>query len=276
MLRSLLIVVDNTVASQEAGERALALARDHNLALGFTGMLDLFWACRAAYRSPLVGLEIALHPDRVEAIYDEQRAIIDRLEHTARAASIHAETVHVPDYPDPAFAVFPHAYDAVVLGNDATFHLEVEPHLRSPVERICREMVRPVLVHPARPHGGQGVLVGYDGSAAASRAMLLSVLLDFAVEMPVNVLSIADEPEAALSIAETGAALLRHHGIEATPHGLARDGNESATFLQRIADEPPARVVLGATGHSAWAEAVLGSTTRTLLHDAGVPLFVGS
>lgn len=276
MLRSVLLVVDTTDASREAAARALALARAHNLTLGLTSMLDLFWACRAGWRSPLLGLEVALRPERVEALYDDQHRAIDNVEQDAAAAGVRSERVRAPDYPGPAFAVFSHAYDLVVLGNDATFHLEVEPHLRSPVERICRELVRPVLVHPATPSPGGGVLIGYDGSAAASRTMLLAVLLGFAEETPVNVLSIADDPAEALAMAGTGTALLSHHGIAATPHGLARDGDEGTMFLRRLADDPPARAVLGATGHSAWAETVLGSTTRALLHEASVPLFIGS
>lgn len=275
MLRSVLAIVDTTPGSERAGEVALEIASRANAALGVTGMLDLFWAMRTWHR-PLIGLEIALEAERVSALYAAQSEAVERLSDAAAARGLPSRRVRAPESPDPAFAVFAHAYDLIVLARDAAFHLELGPHVRDPVERICAQLVRPVLVVPPEVDPGAGVLLGYDGSAAASRAAHLAVLLGLANDPPARVVSLRADVHEAEVLAETGAGLLRHHGVAAEPIALKGEGEEGGRFLELLAEQTPARVVIGGTGHGAWREALLGSTTCTLLHRARTPLLVGS
>ena len=275
MLRAVLAIIDTTPGSEAAGAAALRLAERSGAHLGVASMLDLFWAMRDWHR-PLVGLEIALEADRVADLYAAQSQAVQNLVDRAAGCGIAVERVDRPSDPVPAFAVFSHAYDMVVLGQDAAFHLDVRPHMRAAVERICRQLVRPVLVTPAEASAGEGVLIGYDGSAAASRAMHLAALLGPGLELPVRVVSIRPDRVEADTLAETGAALLRHHGAQVEPVGLQGDGAEGERFLRLLAERPPGLMVLGSIGHSGWREALMGSTTRTLLADARLPLLVGS
>lgn len=275
MLRSILSIVDTTPGSEAATNAALQMAQATGATLGVTSMLDLFWAMRN-WHQPLIGLEIALELDRITGLFEAQTEAVERLVSKATALGIATSRIRTPSHPEPAFAVFSHAYDVVVIPQDAAFHLEVEPHVRDAAVRVCCQLVRPVLVVPPTPASGEGVVLGYDGSASASRAMHISALLGLALEPPVRVVSIRPDVQDARTLAETGAALLRRHGAQVEVIALEESVHEGKQFLTLIEESPPARLVIGTTGHSAWRDALLGSTTSTLFQQARVPLLVGA
>lgn len=275
MLRSILSIVDTSPGSEAATTAALQLAQANGARLGVTSMLDLFWAMRSGHQ-PLVGLEIALELDRITGLFEAQTEAVEQLVSKATALGVATAQIRTPRDPQPAFAVFSHAYDVVVIPQDAAFHLDVEPHVRDAAIRVCCQLVRPVLVVPPSPVSGAGVVLAYDGSASASRAMHISVLLELALDPPVRVVSIRPDKQEARTLADTGAALLRRHGAQAELIALEQSGHEGKQFLTLIEEIPPARLVIGTTGHSAWRDALLGSTTRSLFQHARVPLLVGA
>ena len=87
------------------------------------------------------------------------------------------------------------------------------------------------------------------------------------------VCSRCESKDAAARLAETGAAYLRQHGIEA--EALAVHGTHPVDALLTEAAAMPARMlVMGAFEHSGLRTLFTGSATRKLLAAAPCPIFV--
>lgn len=116
------------------------------------------------------------------------------------------------------------------------------------------------------------VLVGWDGSAAADRAMRAALPLLEEVRK-VELLTIdgrKEEDSAAPMIAR-----LERHGIAARWISCASAGRSVAeTLIAHAEDAQADLVVAGAYGHSRIRELLIGSTTGELIDKSAIPLFL--
>jgi nucleotide-binding universal stress UspA family protein len=151
------------------------------------------------------------------------------------------------------------------------------------VEHVLLTSGRPVMVLPVESSPAQlekfdHILVGWDGSRAAVRAVHDALpLLKRAVK--VTVLSVTAEHggsgKVALNPGSDVAPHLARHGIavEATtvPQGKVSAG---ATLLEQVTSLGANLLVTGGYGHSRLREFVLGGATRYILLNATVPVLL--
>lgn len=146
-------------------------------------------------------------------------------------------------------------------------------------ERLVIEAGRPLLLSPRKvPHStcGRRVLIGWNGSREATRAVFDALPLLMRAEH-VKVLQVgADEP---LSGARTaGSALcatLQRHGVIATAEELSLPrASAGAALLSAVKAENADLLVIGGYGHWRFQELVLGGATRHVLHNMPVPVFM--
>ncbi len=167
------------------------------------------------------------------------------------------------------------AVDLAIVGLGDPDRLEANPQGFQP-EDIILAAGRPVLGIPIAnvpPKLGSNVLVAWDGSRAAGRAMNDALPL-LAGADAVTVLAIGPE-EPARRQAEAATAHLRRHGVAATasrtPGGDLETGDQILAHCEHVHAD---LVVAGAYGHSRLSEAILGGASRTLLRQMMVPVLM--
>jgi nucleotide-binding universal stress UspA family protein len=144
------------------------------------------------------------------------------------------------------------------------------------VEEVVVACGRPVLGVPighVPDEIGKEILVTWDGSRGASRAM--NDALPFLVEAKsVNVLSV-DPGEQMWKSAQSAAAHLGRHGVHATasqiPSAAMGIGEVILAHCEHLDID---LVVAGAYGHSRLRESVLGGVSRTLLRQMMIPVLM--
>jgi nucleotide-binding universal stress UspA family protein len=141
------------------------------------------------------------------------------------------------------------------------------------------ELGRPVLVVPCHSRHvaiGRNVLVAWDGSAPATRALALALpLLARAASVHVAVFQHeADEapvdPEAMRDLGRN----LERHGVAVTLQRVVADHAVAPALRLRAADEGADLIVMGAYGHSRMREWVLGGATREMLEGMSLPVLL--
>lgn len=134
---------------------------------------------------------------------------------------------------------------------------------------------RPVLAVPERSDGldvGGDVMIAWDGSPSCIAALRAAVPL-LARARSIALFEIDDG--GAHIPAESAVTYLARYGI--VSHALpkcTRVEPASAMILDRCRQMRPAYLVMGGYGHSRAREALFGGATRTMLHEARVPLFL--
>ncbi|WNJ98739.1 universal stress protein [Thalassospiraceae bacterium LMO-JJ14] len=153
-------------------------------------------------------------------------------------------------------------------------------HAREVADRIVLGSGAPVIIiPPASPKAsiGDRVVVGWDGSAHAARAIrdalpileTASSVKVLAVDPKPGRYGLGDLPGADL------AAFLATHGVTAeADHRKSVGGDIGATLLNEAADYGADLIVSGGYGHSRLGELLLGGVTDTLMEQATVAVLM--
>ncbi|MBI1889209.1 MAG: universal stress protein [Burkholderiales bacterium] len=146
-------------------------------------------------------------------------------------------------------------------------------------EYVVLNSARPVLIVPYAGqfhHVGEKVLIAWDGSMEATRAVTNAIpMLKQAKLVQVAVFNAASRPN--VHGAQPGADIalyLARHGIrvEVTEQKSGIDVGES--LLTLASDESSDLIVMGGYGHTRFRETVLGGVTRTVLDSMTVPVLM--
>jgi nucleotide-binding universal stress UspA family protein len=133
----------------------------------------------------------------------------------------------------------------------------------------------------------RAIVVGFDGSPAAERALDRAAELAgdrgkvvlLAASTQLESTAVVDEPildgpspEERDAVLDRGAAALRERGIE--PQVVAADGDPSEALVQAARDADARMIVVGSTGSSFVARAILGSTAENVVRRAPCDVLV--
>jgi nucleotide-binding universal stress UspA family protein len=275
MLKQILLGLDDTPPSICAKQIALSLAKMHKASVTALTVVD---AARIAPPEPVpMGADsYKQHKDAalVGRTRDELIELTRRFAQECHAAQLNCDVAVREGDAIDAIATASEVHDLVVIGRDAAFHAGPDSKVSEIVERLLRQSPRPLIVAPESAGGADRVLIAYDGSVPAMRALQMFCLLGIAGKSEVTVATAHAERPVAEAICARAVHHLGSHGIAARPR-VIDTGSDAASALVEIATEIQARlIVMGTYGRRGWREFLLGSTTDKLLSASKSPLFI--
>ncbi len=168
------------------------------------------------------------------------------------------------------------AADMILLARGAQFRFTATgDEGEETLKKILKHTARPIVVVPARPAPAGAVVIAYDGSLQAARALAAVEATGLAGIGPVHIVGVADTSTYdATQHVERARRFLRRHGIESTPHILQPSGPLARQILESVHTLGAGLLVMGAYGQPVLREVFLGSLTRTVLGECPVPVFL--
>ena len=136
---------------------------------------------------------------------------------------------------------------------------------------LVRQCSRPVLAVPAVSSLSRAALA-YDGSAKSDEALYVAAYLAGKWELPLAVITVAEQGRVPLDIADKAQDYLTGHGV--TPEVFRLTGSVGLTILQTARDFEADMIILGGYGYQPMLEVMLGSAVDTLLRGSEVPLLI--
>lgn len=276
-LKDILLHLDASDAAAERLRLAAMLARKHGAHLTGLFVLDIAWPVFAGDGASAAAVATVLRRLREEA--EAAAATAEAVfRETLRREGLQGEWRR-PEGDTPSLVALHARYaDLVVLG-------QPQPGGATPLAAEVLEAAlfgsgRPLLVVPYAGRFdslGQNVLVGWNASAQASRALHDALpLLEGAARTTVLAVNPRRGPDG--HGAEPGADIARHlarHGLVVEAEQVvAPEIAEADTLLNRAAELGADLLVLGGYGHNRLRELVLGGVTRRLLREMTVPVLL--
>lgn len=253
----------------------LALLEDaHLIGATMTGV------SRHVYKNDVVDTRdphLALHLD---VLREQAKRALPAFEATVEQMGVTSfETRVVDDEAGDGLSLAARYSDLVVIGqtDPATPLRDARPNFPA---YVVMHAARPVLIVPNAgrfDHVGQHVLIAWDGSMQATRAVTNAMpfleradIVSVAVINPSSIMHVhGEEPGADL------AHYLARRGIHVQVMPLATGlRGVGATLLSAAADLPCDLIVMGSYGHTRVKEIILGSVTRTVLDTTTVPVLM--
>lgn len=147
---------------------------------------------------------------------------------------------------------------------------------RAMMEELLFSSGRPVIVVPpkAGAFSAQTVIVGWDGSARAARAVHDALPILKRADK-VQLVCVNQQKDASKNVPGADfAPFLTRHGVQVDLIDIADRDSAAGDILCRQADETGAdMIVMGAFSHTRFRQLVLGGATQTMLEKATVPVF---
>lgn len=273
-LRSLLVALDDSPASDAALKMAAALARTHGASLTGVTILDVE-DLTAPEPTAIGALHFKEQADRARlrrARERNERLCRHFLEH-CREAAVGSDILRLEGDPLEQLCAAAGSHDLIVMGQDTDF-AAADDEESPTVERLLKYNPRPVIVTPPAAKALSPVCIAYDGSPAGARALQMFVLLGLAGDAPLHVVAIDEQQDDAERHARQAADYLRLHGSETRTAAIASSADPAELVRAEVQSIGAGLVVMGAYGRRGWRERLLGSFTTRLLADCPTTLFV--
>jgi nucleotide-binding universal stress UspA family protein len=164
--------------------------------------------------------------------------------------------------------------DLILLGQQTSFHFATQETPCDTLQQVLKDTPRPVIAVPEQLGSGTSIVIAYDGSLQAARALQAFHASGLDRSGEVHIVSVDASQEAAACRAERAAEFLRFHDVMAHIHALASSRSPAPVLLEQVRQLNASLLVLGAYGQPSLREFFLGSVTRTVLRESTVPLFL--
>ncbi|GIV58782.1 MAG: universal stress protein A [Rhodothermaceae bacterium] len=279
MIKRILVALDPDTDTTVAIQYAADIARRYEAEVTGLAVVDL-GSIEAASRGGGIGSMYYAEKLR-EKLTSDTRAIAEKLigefaRQIERTGLSHVEIVE-EGVPFERIVEDMKYHDLLIVGKDPHFFYGHPDQETNTLSHLVKETIGPTLVVGGSYRPVRRVLIGYDGSKAAARAMRRFVILKpFGTDVEVKVVAIhkdrQGETELLLQLAQ---AYLKAHGFTARVQSLTGD-DAAAVLVQHVQDYEADLVVAGAHSVSKIKEIAFGSTTAKLLKESPVPLFLDS
>ena len=269
----ILLGLDGSAYAQAAIEYACQLALHHNATITGVAIID----------QP--GIQLSSGPVPVGAAhYDVQREDQQLEETEAKAKAILDDFARICD--DRQINAVLHAdtgspfseiieeskfHDFIVIGKRTFFEYSANETYGT-LERILKNGLTPVLAVPDSVREIKKVLVAYDNSVPASKAVHMFLLLNIWNACDITLLTVNDDAETAQGLLGTLGEFFESYGIK--PNLATRSGHPDTAVKSYIAENDIDMLVMGAYGRKSVREFFVGSVTQHLIQETTIPLFL--
>ena len=271
--RSLLVLLDQDCAARTQSALRLAKALDcHLVGLAPTSLVDLPASIEAAASMTEFAALVW------DTLQKQAEQATQRFRDDCRAAGLESFEA-VVDEADKAASIVHHAHCS-----DLTVLTQADPN--APGHRLAQDLVEQVVLYSARPTLilpyagrfdtiGSNAMVAWDDSRESARAVNDALpLLRRATRVQVVSWSDAEDAAALRPRLDALRQWLMWHGVAAEMRVETSGIAIGEAMLSRAADLGADLIVMGAYGHTRWAERWLGGATRGLLQAMTVPVLM--
>jgi len=164
--------------------------------------------------------------------------------------------------------------ELVILGQDGEHDEITGEWTGSTVDRVVRHSAKPCLIVPETFSSVERIMIAYDGSPHASRALheAIELAMDLSVPLVICTVVEAGDHKRAMDHADTAMRLARAH--ECAAAHLIVEGRPAEMLMQKALELHCGMLVAGSHGHSRIREMIIGSSANYLVNHAKLPLLL--
>jgi nucleotide-binding universal stress UspA family protein len=274
MIRSILIALAEPPYDAGAKNFAFWLAQKEGSHLHALAIIDL-----TAFEVPVLGGPDSFMPSVLSPPLSESQSLMNDLMANAKkrldlfagqcaARGIPVFTEAKTGIPGEVISQTAVAHDIVIVSRTGYSRIAgAQETVDAWIAPAVRSSVRPVLVAGTEFKEGnevRSILVAYDGSAHASRALLAAAELAARPGVQCSLVTVAQSEDLGGEVLDPAGAFLSHHGVAAKKQ-IIINTRPSEVICELAASGGFDIVIIGAYGHSPIREALFGSTTERIL-----------
>jgi nucleotide-binding universal stress UspA family protein len=277
MIKEALVCLESSPSSEAATRLAIAIADDFKARLVGLAIVDEP-DIRAGMATGIGGASFKHERDDA-LVADARKSAADALalfERRCREAKVEARALEIVGRPAASILSEMETRDLTIIGRDANFRFQTESDDTATREAILHRATRPVLIVPEGIEGplGKNVVIAYDASQAAKRAIASFAASGLAQSRNIHVATVDDSGEQAWEMASAGVKALVGLGVAAVPCNIVSAFSHTEALFGFAKEIGAGLMVMGAFAHSRLAHLFHGSVTRGLVERTTIPLYL--
>ena len=269
----ILLGLDGSPHAEAAIEYACQIALNHNATITGVAIIDEPGIQSSSGPVPIGGAhyDVKLEDQLLEETQAEAKAILDSFARICDEKKINA-ILHT-DIGSPVSELIEESkfHDFIVIGKRTSFEYDANETYGT-LERVLKNGLIPVLAVSDSVREIKNVLVAYDNSIPASKAIHMFLLLGIWGACDITLLTVNNDAAAAQELLGNLGGFFESYGIK--PTLATRSGHPDTVVKSYIAENDIDMLVMGAYGRKSVREFFVGSVTYHLIHETEIPLFL--
>lgn len=277
MIKDILVCLEGSSSAESATRLAIDVARTCGATLAGLAIVDEPDIRAGAAMG--IGAASFKHERDEALLADAHKHAADWIalfERRCREAGVTAKGLEVVGRPADSILEEMEAHDLTVIGRDANFRFETEREDLQTRDAILHQATRPVLLVPDVEEQtlSSTVLIAYDGSNAAKRALTSFAESGLAASRAIHVATVDDNGARAWEMANRAVQMLGAMGIPAKGHNVVSLLSNVDSLFALGKELNAGLMVMGAFAHRRLRHLFSGSVTHGLLEKSPIPLYL--
>jgi nucleotide-binding universal stress UspA family protein len=276
MIKKLLVGIDTSQHSRNAQAYAFHIAHRLNASVIGLHVVDIVSIEGSFFHdiSGSLGLEpyLDFSTKMREVLTARGRTVLEDFAAAAGREKLPVETVLDMGIVANQICERTKSVDLVMIGHRGVNERFSSGLLGSTAEAVARKCPRPLFISPMKFREVRRLVLAYDGSERASRAMRAAAEFASGLGTPIAVVTVARDQKPGERTLEEARKYFEPYSLPAEFKLLSGHANEE--IIKFIREYEADLLFIGAYGHSRIIEMVLGSTTEYVLRNAPCPVFL--
>lgn len=276
MIRSILLSVDGSIYTESALRHAIHLAKAFKVRVRVLSVVDVRtfeWAMSIGADAFVPIIPSALYLEETKNLQQQKSdMVLQKSEEILQAADIRFTLHKEVGSPTEVISEYLRTTDLLIMGARGEFAAWKSKNIGATLDYVSRQVHKPIFIVSKDFIAIQKVLAAYDGSDTANKALSLAGYIAERLALPVTVVNVSSRADEATHILDEAKKYLSNFDISCDKvHVRGTPENKICEYAHSKGYD---LIVMGAYGRSRIREAILGSTTQTVMRMAQVPVLL--
>jgi nucleotide-binding universal stress UspA family protein len=276
MIKSILLSVDGSLYTESAIRNAIHLAHAFGAKIRVLSVVDVRtfeWAMSVGADAFVPIIPSAVYLEETKKLQKQKaEAVLQKSEALLREAGVKFVLNREAGSPTEVISERIRRADLLVMGARGEFAAWKSKEIGATLDYVTRQVRKPILIVSKDFKPITNILAAYDGSDTANKALSLAGYFANKLHLPVTVLAISSRKNGAALMLDEAEEYLGNYDVVCRKIRIA--GTPESKICEYAHEHRFDLIVMGAYGHSRIREAILGSTTQTVMRMAQVPVLL--
>ncbi|MBN2366644.1 MAG: universal stress protein [Calditrichaeota bacterium] len=278
MIKSILLAVDGSAYTDSVLKYGISLSKKFDAMLRVLTVIDIRifeWAVAIGVEGFAPIIPSSGYQEESQKIL-EQKAdeVLKKTEKILQKEDVHFVLEKESGNPVDVICDKARLSDLLVMGARGEFAKWSDKMLGATVEALTRLCIKPVLVSPRDYMDMKKMLIAYDGSENASKALTLAAFFASKLSLSLLLLNVNESEESGKNTLKEAREYLAPYNFKQVEERIIK-GEPSEKIIEVAEESGSDLLVMGSYGHSRIREAILGSTTVQTMRKARIPVLIG-
>lgn len=276
MIKSILLSVDGSAYTDTVLRYGIHCSKACEALVRVLTVIDVRifeWVVAAGADGFVPVIPSALYQEESRRLLDQRAdAVLDKCRDILQSEKCKFELQKISGPPVDVICEQALTVDLVIMGSRGEFARWESKMIGATIEAVTRLCNKSILVVGKEFVVPSKMLMAYDSSPNANRALAIAGFMAQKLELPVTLLTITDHPEHGRNVLREAERYLEPYDIDVSSE--ISSGSPDEVIVRYAEANDFDLLAIGAYGHSRIREAILGSTTEQIIRKSGIPVLL--